>query len=355
MSEKKRVAFAIESICDGGLERRTVNLVNELSKSNNIDVCLISGTKKNNEYPLQNSVRRIQIMSGCLLKDVYRIRMFMCKNDIDVVVGMGIYSNFVVSLIRFLCNKKVVIVEANDPRHDNISKESKILRKLTYWRADGYVFQTREEQEYYSKNIQRKPIVIPNPVLEELPSREEPIIPEIVATGRMEKQKNYEMLIDAFNIVHKKHPNYKLKIYGKGSECEKIQAKISELDLNKYVEMPGFTLNVHKKIQHSDIYVLSSLFEGMPNALMEAMAMGFPVVSTDCGGGGPRELIQDNVNGRLTLNGSSYDLADKLCELIENPVKKEMLGKNAKAIRGTHCIENISLQWIAYLNRIIGC
>ena len=67
MSEKKRVAFAIESICDGGLERRTVNLVNELSKSNNIDVCLISGTKKNNEYPLQNSVRRIQIMSGCLM------------------------------------------------------------------------------------------------------------------------------------------------------------------------------------------------------------------------------------------------------------------------------------------------
>ena len=103
----------------------------------------------------------------------------------------------------------------------------------------------------------------------------------------------------------------------------------------------------------SDIYVLSSDFEGMPNALLEAMAMRFPVISTDCGGGGPRELIVDGVNGLLVSVNNELLLAEKICWMIENTIEKEKMAENAYKVRQSHAVDKICREWERYIESIL--
>lgn len=344
-----RIAFLIRGISDGGLERRTVNLANQFSENETYHVSLLTGHVQDNEYKLAEKIDRIDLLNGNLLKDTFKLSKILLREKYDVIIGMGIYANWLVCLIRMIYKYKVIVVEANDPRHDSLSCYSRILRKILYWRADGYVFQTEEEKTYYSKSIQERSIIIPNPVKNDLPHRSANAKKEIVAVGRLMPQKNYAMLIRAFDIVHKKNPEYLLRIFGKGIEENKLKKLIGELGLEEYVILEGFCVNVHEKIKDSDIFVMTSDYEGMPNSLMEAMAMGFPVISTNCGGGGPRELIENNFNGILVPIGDDVFLANKIDWLINNIEVKEQLANHATDIRNSHSLSVIYKLWERYL------
>jgi glycosyltransferase involved in cell wall biosynthesis len=264
---------------------------------------------------------------------------------------MSIYANLVVGGINSPAMKtKMIISERNDPRHDHISIKSKILRKLLYHRADFFVFQTKQEQQYYSKSIQKRSVIIHNMLKEDLPYRSQiNAKKEIVAVGRFLPQKNYPMLLSAVKMVFEKHPQYILKIYGKGPLEKELKMKVTELGINDHVFFEGFHLDVHECMKDADIFVMSSDFEGLPNALMEAMAMGFPVVTTNCPAGGPEELITDGVNGMLVPVGDSQAMAEKINYLIENKEIKEEMGRKAVGIRETHTSEHICAAWRAIL------
>jgi glycosyltransferase involved in cell wall biosynthesis len=208
--------------------------------------------------------------------------------DVPACVGLGI---------------KHIISERNDPAHFGGSTITRIVSRLLMRKANGFVFQTKDAQAFYGGEIAKHSVIIPNPLFigDDYPDtqyvgeREE----TIVTTGRLNKQKNHPLLIRAFKRIAVEFPEYKLIIYGEGPERQNDEALISELGLQERVLLPGTINDVPAKIYKSSLYVLSSDFEGMPNALMEAMALGLPCISTDCPCGGPRELIYKGYIGML--------------------------------------------------------
>ena len=350
-----KTAFVSVELTGGGSERQTVVLADAFSKYKKHQVYLITGRKKENEYTLTSSVDRLCVLKGNrqLIADTLVLLRIIKEYDLDVIIGMGIYANLLVSFARLLGGKaKTVVSEMSDPKHDNLSYKSRLLRKFLYWRADGYVFQTNEEKEYYSRRIQKRSAVIHNPIKNDIPYKNRTWCKEIIAVGRLSHEKNYLLMLKAFHIVSKKYPEYTLRIFGVGQEEGRMKKLCGQLQIDKNVIFEGFQLDVHKRVVDSDIYIISSNYEGMPNALMEAMAMGFPVVATDCYGGGPRELITDGVNGLLTPIGNAEKMAERIIELIENDELKTSISDNAVKIRETHSEERIACMWNDFVSNM---
>lgn len=350
-----KLAFLIDELGGGGAERTAVVLANNLSLRG-IDTYILTGKKIEKEYNLEQSVKReVLYNKRSFLFNIVALHRFLKQNDIDICVAVGIYANLVASASNIGIKTKVILYEQNSPKDDEISWRSKLLRKLFFWRSDAHVFQTAEEMSFYGKTIQRKGVVIPNPLMEGLPQRSSKHKKEIIAIGRLRPQKNYPVLLEAFSVVVKKYPEYTLRIFGKGTDRPLLEKQIEVLGIKKNVVFEGFTLNVHQAIVDSDIYVLSSDFEGMPNTLMEAMGMGFPVVSTDCGGGGPRALIRHKENGLLVPVRNSQALAESILEYLDNPNIKEQYAQNAYSSIKAMCDLGIVIGiWIDFFSKMLN-
>ena len=144
-----------------------------------------------------------------------------------------------------------------------------------------------------------------------------------------------------------------LEIYGDGSERKKIEKEIKSLDLEKNVYLKGFCKNVTEKISNAYMYVCTSNYEGLSNALLECMAMGLAVISTDSAGGGAREVIKDGVNGYLVPINDDKQLAKKMIMLIENPDNAVVIGTNAIKIRNELSEMGVCDEWEKIMNTIL--
>jgi len=223
------------------------------------------------------------------------------------------------------------------------------LRKIAYKRPNGFVFQTPDAQKYFNKKIQNRSRIILNPLTEKLP---EPYVGErdnrVVAVGRLEPQKNYRFLLDAFAEFIKIHPEYILEIYGDGEQ--NIQAVIEEKQLQDKVILKGFSKTVLEDIKSAGMYVMSSKYEGLPNALMEAMALGLPCISTDCPCGGPRLLIRDKENGLLVPLNNVESLVTAMQYVAENKENASQMAEKATKLKEIANLEAITNQWMEYID-----
>lgn len=227
---------------------------------------------------------------------------------------------------------------------------------MTYHLSDGFVFQTKEAKMYFSKSIQKRSAVIPNPVFVDekyIKKNYSGKINYIVSVGRLEKQKNYKMLIDAFAEIVSDIDNCRLTIYGEGSIRGELERYINEKGLIDKVLLPGRINNIHEKLMESDLFVLSSDYEGMSNALMEAMAIGLPCISTDCPIGGSAELIENHKNGLLVPVGDKDKLKEAIRHLVSNNNLASEMGENAKFIRKSNSLQQISDMWEGYLLDVV--
>ena len=164
-------------------------------------------------------------------------------------------------------------------------------------------------------------------------------------------QKNQKMLIEAFASVLKKYPEYQLIIYGDGQGREGLEKLISERKLESRVLLPGSTTQLHEKIKSAELFVLSSDYEGMPNALIEAMCLGLPVISTKVSGA--TDLIKDHENGLLTEVGNQSELEAAMLELLENKELSAKLSKKAVELNEMLELSQIMEQWIAFIKEIL--
>ncbi len=352
--------FYINNICHGGAERVIVNIANFLSEE--YETVFVTSTKEENEYILSQNVKRYVLENNPvnrnrLNKNLYRIRNLrkICKDEKpDVLVSFMAEPNFRSVIATLGLKTKCIISVRNDPAVEYGGKAGKLISKYLLPLADGCVFQTNDARDYFSKKLVDKSCVIYNAVKEEFFKTEHnPEGKKVVTFGRLQAQKNQMLLINAFALVLKSYPDAKLEIYGIGNLKEQLQNQIEELGVKNNVFLMGLTDNVPQILSKSAVFVLSSDYEGMPNALMEALAVGLPSVSTDCPCGGPRTLIENGVNGILIpLHSEESVLAEAICSLFENPEKSKKMGECAKVRSAEFKSDRILGEWKEYITSI---
>ena len=195
--------------------------------------------------------------------------------------------------------------------------------------------------------------VLPNPVSFESDADSSLNNKVVVTFGRLDPMKNFSSLIRAFQLVSQKYPDWKLRIYGDGSQKVDLHNCIEELSLQNIVFLMGFTDNVKEALYQSSIMSLSSLTEGFSLVLVEAMECGVPVVSYQCPCG-PKDIITDGVDGFLVPVNDEKAMADRICRLIENDELRRKMGAAAKETAKKYHIENITKQWMQLFNELIN-
>lgn len=354
------IVIVSASLEAGGAERVISQLVNEWAKKN-VKCELILLDQKKHFYQISDSVKIHEI--GKLHSNHYvdkinkyaEVRTIIKKIKPDVVLSFP--EEIAIYVIGAMIGVKIPIVvsERNNPWVMPYNKVTRILRKVLYPFADGFIFQTNKVAAFFSSNIQKKAVVLSNPLdSSRIPA---PYIGErekmIVSIGRLEKQKNYKLLIEAFSIFQKKYSDYKLIVYGEGKQ-RKVLEEYADIKLkNGSWEFPGKDTDVLKKIFNAACFVLSSDYEGVPNALIEALACGIPSVSTDCEPGGAAELIENGVNGFIVPIGDAKAIANKISEIIENNELSQKFSIESVKIKEKLNAVVVSDRWLCYLKKVV--
>ena len=255
--------------------------------------------------------------------------------------------------LKYLPNK-LIVSERGDPVKHSDSKTASLFIKKYYDRVNTMVFQTEESMSYYNSDIQHKAVVIPNAIKQGLPVRFVGVRKKVVVNFcRISHQKNIPLLLHAFYKFHKYHPDYNLRIIGdnRGIEAEEVMKDcykiMNEYNMVKSVTFLPFDSDVHCSIVDCAMFVSSSDYEGMSNSMLEAMAIGLPVVCTDCPSGGARAVIKDGFNGILTKPGDVDGLASAMSSIAENHLLAEKLSINATRISEELSFDIIMHKWIS--------
>lgn len=348
------ILFVVPSMGFGGAEKVITILANHWVAKGNAVSIYITGSKEECSYSLDEGVRldyflRENKYSPLSLIRAIRKKALETKPDCVICFANDVCAYTCISLLGIAI--PVYYSERNDPKRNYRTWKEKLFRQVVIRLAKGYVFQTEEARRWYGNRVQEKSCIILNPIeVGQLPYHNPACErKEIVSVGRLEAQKNQELLIKAFASIEKDFPEYVLTIYGEGHLRGKLEDLIQRLQLSGRVFLPGTEKEVHNKIKDASLFVLSSDYEGLPNALIEALAIGIPCISTDCSPGGARMLINDGVNGIIVPCGNQAKLAEAMKECLRSGEKRYSLGLHAHEIRKSVEIDKISNEWLSFL------
>lgn len=361
-----RIAFHLNCLEQGGAERVVTNLSGQFAEEG-YEVFIATEWIGNNEFEIDERIKRVNVgLSETderkarplqIMKRVKNLREFVKKEKPDILIAFAQKANYRALMATWGLKLPVIISVRTDPVGHYDSFADKIQIPLLFPRASGCVFQTEGQRDFFPKKIQQKSRIILNPINDKYIGLTNPEVrtKTVVQSGRLVDFKNQLMLIRAFVKVHEKHPDYDLKIYGGDSfdgTREQLEALIAEKNAGDYIKLMGASDKLEQVLKDAAVYAFSSDWEGLPNALLEAMAMGLPVVATDCPCGGPRTVIKDGVNGILVPIKDEDAMAGGICRLIENPSLADMLGNNAREITEIANGKAIFGQWRDYIDEI---
>lgn len=361
----KRIALFINSLQKGGAERVMANLAMYFHEKK-YDVILVTQYKKEIEYSIPPEIRRVysepdeSLLQGGRVHNFYvrarTLREIWRAYKPDVILTFLGKNNLMAIMTALFLPSKVVVSVRGEPTREYRGNAMSRIAKFLFCFADGVVLQTAQARAFFPRAVQKKSVILPNPLAEQFLGRETAQKREdvIVTAGRIDENKNQAMLIHAFAKIAEEYPMFRLVIYGEGELRPKLMALAEEKGLADRILFPGSVDDVADRISRARIFALTSDTEGMPNAVIEAMALGVPVVSTDCPCGGPAELIEDGTNGLLVPVGDAYALADAFRKILENKDFEKKLGENARKIAERLAPDKVCAQWEQYLAKISG-
>ncbi len=290
------------------------------------------------------------------LRRIYLIRKAIKKSVPDCIISFVYSTNVLVLLATRFLNCPLIISERNHPDYGRKTRLAWYwLRRILYPLADHLVVQTREIKEWFNR-YNNSIHIIANPaevIQESTEAGSEISLPpgkRIVAMGQLSPQKGFDLLLDVFANIHRTYQEWNLIILGTGPLREDLISQAGQLGIERFLHLPGMVANPFSVLKECDLFVLSSRYEGFPNALLEAMACGLPVVSFECPSG-PGEIIQNGVNGILVPAEDTVALERALYELIENKQLGERLGSEATKICERYAAGSIMKQW----ERLLDC
>jgi len=335
----KKTAFIIPSLNSGGAERVVSIWSSEFSMLSE-QVYLFILYKTDNEYQTYGNIKKIYLSENyekhckkSFFQKVKELREKFKELKIDVAIPFISYVGMMTTLAAVFSKTKVVETIRILPESTPAKKRARLLRNISVFMAKRCLVQNAAQREYFPKFMHKKFLVHPNPVhnsfFEVEPQKPEKDRLLFVTAGRIEKQKNHIMLCNAFKKACEKHKNIFLNIYGEGKMFETISGHIKEKEMQDRIKMCGRTSDMPETLQNADAFILSSDYEGMPNALMEAMAAGLPCISTDCPTG-PSDIIEHRKNGLLIPVNDEEAMVKAICFFVENYEEAFKMGIEAK-------------------------
>lgn len=355
----------IHSLHSGGAERVTANLANHWARKGWRVTVVTLAPIDSDFYKLHSSVHRItldveskggNLLAG-LANNIARLRSLrrvLKQVNPDVALAMMSTANILLALAATgLNNIKTIGSERTHPPRMPLGKAWEFLRAWSYGRLHSVVALTEESATWLRENT-RAPhtSVIPNaacwPLQLQEPYLDLPVRPTgqrwLIAAGRLVTSKGFDLLISVFQRLAPDYPDWHLIILGEGPERCRLQAQISSNNLDNCISLPGQAGNIAKWYEAADIYVMTSLFEGFPNTLVEAMAHGLPAVSFDCDTG-PRDIIRHEIDGLLVRPGDIAALEVALRQLMNKEITRKQFSERAMDVRDRFSTDHIASMW----------
>tara|TARA_A100000171_G_C2138629_1_gene152616 strand:- start:3303 stop:4388 length:1086 start_codon:yes stop_codon:yes gene_type:complete len=354
-----RLALFISSLDSGGAERALSELANYWStKGHKVHLCVLTSPDKEPFYPLHTNVilHHLDVMTPentsffkryfTLYRRIKVLRHVLKSLKPDVILSFMDVLNVQVIMASLGLGRKVIACERTNPFMRPLPCFYKILRKGTYPFAK-IVVQTKSVKKYFSFLKAQKVYVIPNTLTLHSSPLKTFKKNLIVSVGRLDFYKGFDLLIKAFHKVHQDYPDYKVYLYGKGPDLEKLSNLVKKLGLQSKIHFKGTTKNIEQALAQASLFVFPSRFEGFPNALTEALAMGLPCLASDIAG--CNDLIQHNRNGLLFESENIEDLTHHLRSLLSKASLRTKIAKNAVHVRDHLSPDRIYPLWDALL------
>lgn len=369
---EKRLTLVIPTLGCGGAERVMTVMANFwAARGWPITMLTLDDASASPFYELDFRVRHFPLglandsrsaLSGLRnnLERVLFLRRAIKSSRPDAVISFLDTTNVITLLATRGLNIPVIVSERIDPARHDIGRAWNRLRNWTYPMADLVVAQSDAALNYFSSEIRSRSSVIPNPVSRGSEGRfvankkmtnKKTASPALIAVGRLDRQKGFDLLIEAFAEIKDRHNEWTLTILGEGLERQKLESLRGRLGLASRVFLPGNVKNLHDILARANLFVMSSRYEGFPNALCEAMAHGLAVISTDCPSG-PREIIRDGVDGLLVASDSAGALASAMDRLMSSEIERTRLALRAPEVAKRFGVERVMEMWNAALNEV---
>jgi len=367
-----RVTLVITSLGPGGAEKILALVANWWAERGHTVSLLTMASSAEDRHALHAAVHRVALdMVGnsrnaahglCNnLRRIARLRGEIARTRPNAVVSFLSATNVLTLAATRRLDVPVIVAERIDPRREPISTFWARTRRLLYPRADGIVVQTPEVRDWALRFVPPERVhVIPNPAVSSNgDSRGSPPAtpewlrdagPRIFAVGRLTWQKGFDLLLRAFAACHTEHPEWSLVVLGEGEERGALLEQARRLGIASAVALPGYVDRAAVLLRRGDLFVLSSRYEGFPNALLDAMMCGLPVIATDCPSG-PRQIVRNGVDGVLVEPDNVDALSAAMKRLMESPDLRRRLASRSVEVSERFSMPRVLHQWDTLLAR----
>lgn len=361
-----KILFVIPTLGQGGAQKVLFNLAEDLSCNSSSQVSIVTFGTADHAVLYESSSRvpviHLEAIVGIkaswlsLLRSFTRLRKFIVDTRPDIVVSFQDIANYPALFACLFRKSSLVVSERQDLRYYRLARLRGAMRWCFYRFADAIVVQTEQVRDQLESVLDHKTHVISNPLCRAHNIAQPAESPcqkfRMISVGRLEKQKNYSLLLEAAAQVLRKHGNWTLHIYGEGSERLKLSDQIASVNMQSRIFLESFSTSIEEELARAHLFVLPSTYEGFPNSLAEATAAGLPCIAySDVSG--VSELVQNGENGILLApdQRDKSKLADAIERLVVDNELRADMGRKGMINVEKYSNERILDQWLEVLSQ----